>query len=359
MKNTKLDSLRRSLSAWFAVNRRALPWRETRDPYKIWVSEVMLQQTQVSTAIPYYTSFLDEFPYVSTLAAASQERVLKSWEGLGYYARARNLHRAAVEVCDRYQGRVPDEPVAFRALPGVGDYICAAVQSIAFDAPLAVVDGNVKRVLARLFEIDTPVNRPAGQREFQEAADRLLERGDPGTFNQAVMELGALVCRPAAPDCAACPVSSGCAAYTTGRQRVLPVRDKRRPRPTQHVAVGVIENGDRILVTRRKPEGLLGGLWEFPGGKIEEGESAGDACAREVREETGLDVEVVGHVARVSHGYTHFKVELDVFRCRYRGGDVVLDGPVDYRWIRLAEIHDLPIPGASHKILAHLEKIPP
>jgi A/G-specific adenine glycosylase len=356
MKNTKLESLRRSLSAWFAVNRRTLPWRETRDPYKIWVSEVMLQQTQVSTAIPYYTSFLDEFPYVSTLAAASQERVLKSWEGLGYYARARNLHRAAVEVCDRYQGRVPDEPVAFRSLPGVGDYICAAVQSIAFGAPLAVVDGNVKRVLARLFEIDTPVNRPAGQREFQEAADRLLERGDPGTFNQAVMELGALVCRPAAPDCAACPVSSGCAAHTTGGQRVLPVRDKRRPRPTQHVAVGVVENGDRILVTRRKPEGLLGGLWEFPGGKIEEGESAADACAREVREETGLDVEVVGHVVRVSHGYTHFKAELDVFRCRYRGGDVVLDGPVDYRWIRLAEIHDLPIPGASHKILAHLEK---
>lgn len=356
MKNTKLDSLRRSLSAWFAANRRTLPWRETRDPYKIWVSEVMLQQTQVSTAIPYYTSFLDEFPYVSTLAAASQERVLKSWEGLGYYARARNLHRAAGEVCDRYQGRVPDDPVAFRALPGVGDYICAAVQSIAFGAPLAAVDGNVKRVLARLFEIDTAVNRPAGQHEFQEAADRLLERGDPGTFNQAAMELGALVCRPAAPDCASCPISSGCAAHTTGRQKELPVRDKRRPRPTQHVAVGVIENDDRILVTRREPEGFLGGLWEFPGGKIEEGESAGDACAREVREETGLDVEVVAHVARVTHGYTHFKVELDVFRCRYRGGDVVLDGPVDYRWIRLGEIHDLPIPGASHKILAHLEK---
>jgi A/G-specific adenine glycosylase len=356
MKKENLDSLRRSLTAWFAGSRRTLPWRETRDPYKIWVSEVMLQQTQVVTVIPYYTSFLGEFPYVETLAAADQERVLKLWEGLGYYARARNLHRAAGEVCDRYDGRVPDDPVAFRTLPGVGDYICSAVQSIAFGAPLAVVDGNVKRVLARVFDIDAPVNRPAGHRVYQEAADRLLERVDPGNFNQAVMELGALVCRPATPDCAACPICRDCAAFAAGRQKELPVRDKRPPRPTQYAAVGVIEDGDRILITRRKPEGLLGGLWEFPGGKIDVGETARDACAREIREETGLDVEVIGHVTRVSHGYTHFKVELDVFRCRYRGGDVILDGPVDFRWVRLGEIRDLPIPRASHKILPHLAK---
>jgi A/G-specific adenine glycosylase len=358
MKDTTLASIRKKLLSWYALNRRELPWRTTRDPYRIWVSEVMLQQTQVATAVPYYASFLRRYPYVADLARADQQSVLKAWEGMGYYARARNLHRAAIEVCDRYGGRIPDDPQRFRALPGVGPYICAAVQSIAFGAPLAVVDGNVKRVLARTFGIEAPSNRPSGDSVFRATAGRLLDRADPGTFNQSVMELGALVCRPASPACDACPVHGHCVARRSSRVADLPVRVRRPPRPTHHVAVGVVERGGRVLITRRKPAGLLGGLWEFPGGKVAKGESPADACRREIGEETGLRVEVGELVTRVRHGYTHFKVELDVFRCRYRGGEVVLDGPVDYCWIALEEIRRFPIPAASHKILPHLRKKP-
>jgi A/G-specific adenine glycosylase len=356
MEDPSPKSIRSNLIKWYTQHHRRLPWRATRDPYRVWVSEVMLQQTQVATVIPYYVSFIDRYPYVETLARAELDGVLKAWEGMGYYARARNLHRAAMEVCERHGGRVPRDPGEFRSLPGVGEYICAAVQSIAFGAPLAVVDGNVKRVLARLFGIEAPVNRPAGNRLVREAAERLLDTSDPGTFNQAVMELGALLCRPSSPSCGDCPLAGPCVARGASRQATLPVREKRPPRPTHHVAVGVVENRGRLLITRRKPDGLLGGLWEFPGGKVRDGESAGEACAREIGEETGISVEVGEHVASVSHAYSHFKVEMDVFRCRFRGGEIVLDGPVDYRWIAPDEIGQYPIPKASHKILPYLDK---
>jgi A/G-specific adenine glycosylase len=258
-------------------------------------------------------------------------------------------------VCEQHDGRIPDEPVAFRALPGVGDYICAAVQSIAFGVPLAVVDGNVKRVLARLLELEEPVNHLSAKKTFQEAADRLLDVDVPGTFNQAVMELGALVCTPTRPACGDCPLRDSCKAHRSSRQHELPRRIERRPAPTWSVAVAVVENDGLLLITRRPTDGLLGGLWEFPGGKIKAGETAGEACAREILEETGLTVEVGDRIARVKHAYTHFKVELEVFRCRYRGGDVVLDGPADYRWIALGDIGEYPLPKASHKILPHLE----
>jgi len=311
----------------------------------------MLQQTQVRTVIPYYKSFLGRFPDLNALAAATDEEVLKLWEGLGYYARARNLHRAAGEVVEHHGGEVPSDPVRFRQLPGVGDYVCAAVCSIAFSRPLAAVDGNVRRVLSRLYAIDTPVNRPAGARVFQEHADTLLARTRPGDFNQAMMELGALVCRPTRPRCTECPLSRDCAAFATGRTAELPVRDPRRKVPHHRVAVGVVEDGDRVLITRRQPEGLLGGLWEFPGGKIRDGELAEAACVREIREEVNLDVEVESHVGRVRHAYTHFQVELDVFRCRRTAGEISLSGPVDFRWITLEEVDDYAFPRANHKFI--------
>jgi A/G-specific adenine glycosylase len=346
--------LRKNLLVWYESAARKLPWRDTGDPWRIWVSEVMLQQTRVNTVIPYYRSFVKRFPSPAAMAAADLDCVLKAWEGLGYYARARNLHAAAGRVVRDHNGEVPRDPELFRALPGVGDYINAAVLSIAFGEPLAVVDGNVKRVLARLFEIDVPVNKSSGAGVFHKTAEALLERDDPGTFNQAVMELGALVCTPASPACDNCPLAARCGARLNSRQNQLPVRAPRKPIPAYRVAVGVVQDRDRVLITRRKPEGLLGGMWEFPGGKLEDGEQSGDACFREVKEETGLEVEVGEHVARVDHAYTHFKVTLDVFRCRYRGGDVVLDGPVDYRWVTLEQIDDYPVPAASHKILFHL-----
>jgi len=349
-----LNKIRAPLLDWYSVHHRRLPWRETRDPYRIWVSEVMLQQTQAKTVAPYYVRFISAFPDAGELARADLDRVLKTWEGLGYYARARNLHRAARIVCEQHGGRIPDDPVAFRALPGVGDYICAAVQSIAFGAGLAVLDGNVRRVLARLFVIDVPVDRTFAQGTFREAADRLLDPGEPGTFNQAVMELGAVICRPAKPFCADCPLPPHCRAHQTSRQRDLPVRAGKAPPPTYHFAAAVVEEGGRLLLARRQPEGLLGGLWEFPGAKVENGETPEAACARGIRRSLGLIVDVEERIARVRHAYTHFKMEIDVFRCRHRGGAVVLDGPADYRWVAREELDGFALPRASHKILAHL-----
>lgn len=356
MENDRLPRARRALLRWYAQERRDLPWRDTNDPYRIWVSEVMLQQTQVATVIPYYESFIAAFPTPRDLAAAPVDAVLKRWEGLGYYARARNLHKAAGIVVERFEGRVPDDPSAFRSLPGVGAYICAAVQSIAFGAPLAVVDGNVKRVLSRLFRLEAPANHSSGAATFADAAERLLARRRPGDFNQAVMELGATVCRPAQPDCPACPLAPHCAARAAGNPTDYPRRRPKRPVPTYRVAVGVVADRKRLLITQRPPDGLLGGLWEFPGGKIRDGESPGAACAREIREEVGLEVDVVTHLTTVKHAYTHFKVELDVYLCGYKGGEVVLEGPADYRWIPVDGIDDYAFPKANHKFFALLKK---
>ncbi len=316
----------------------------------------MLQQTQVATVVPYYERFLARFPDLAALARAETDDVLKAWEGLGYYARARNLHAAARDVEARFGGTVPRDPEEFGSLRGVGDYIRAAVCSIAFDAPLAVVDGNVKRVVARMFAIDASIDRPAGARRVREIAGDLLDRDHPGDFNQALMELGATVCRPGGPLCGACPVSGGCAAFAAGTPEAFPRRDPRRAVPTQRIAVGVVDRNGRVLITRRGESGMLGGLWEFPGGKIGAEESAEDACRREIREEVNLDVEVGERVARVKHAYTHLRVEIEVFRCRYTGGRVRLNGPTDHRWILLEETGRYAFPKANHKFLSLLRE---
>jgi A/G-specific adenine glycosylase len=345
----------RELLDWFEENRRDLPWRHTSDPYRIWVSEVMLQQTQVRTVIPYYQRFLIRFPDLKSFAAASLDDVLKHWEGLGYYARARNLHAAARALSG---GTVPDDPQRFGALPGVGGYMRAAVMSIAFGRPLAAVDGNVKRVLARVFGIEEAVDRPAGARVVQSFADSLLEIKHPGEFNQALMELGALLCRPRNPQCEACPWSASCAAFASGTWERYPRTSPKRAVPTARIAVGVVSRRGRLLITRRAESAMLGGLWEFPGGKIKRGEAPADACRREIREETGLDVDVVEHVTSVQHAYSHLKVKIEVFRCNHRKGRVHLRGPVDHRWILLEETVDYAFPKANHKFLPALKKPP-
>jgi A/G-specific adenine glycosylase len=233
----------------------------------------------------------------------------------------------------------------------VGAYIAAAVLSIAFSKPFAVVDGNVKRVLARLFQIQEPVNRPAAAAIFQELADRLLHRADPGSFNQAVMELGALVCAPKNPSCDRCPLQSFCEAFQNDTVRIYPVKEKKRPVPEYAIAVGVVYKKGRLLITRRKPEGLLGGLWEFPGGKIADGETAEAACRREIAEETGIRVSVGERIARVRHAYTHFKIVMDVFRCAFEGGGVKLVGPVDFAWVLPRQLGDYPFPKANRKFI--------
>ena len=351
MTSKEITLFRKNLLAWFETHNRKLPWRDTEDPYRIWVSEVMLQQTQVKKVLEYYQKFVSRFPDVKSLAEAPLQDLLKTWEGLGYYARVRNLHKAAQVVVGDLKEKIPADYATFRELPGVGEYIAAAVQSIAFNRPYAVVDGNVKRVLARLFLIKVPINQSASAKVFQEKADLLLDHTVPGVFNQAMMELGATVCRPKSPTCILCPVNTGCRAFQTARQDEFPVRQKSKPLPEYHIVAGVIHKGEQVLITQRKPEGLLGGLWEFPSGKIGGGETTERACIRTIREETNLLVEPTEYLTRVKHAYTHFKITMDVFHCYYQSGEVVLNEAVDYRWITVDQIDQFPFPRSNHKFI--------
>ncbi|MDA8124101.1 MAG: A/G-specific adenine glycosylase [Deltaproteobacteria bacterium] len=343
------------LLAWYDREARRLPWRETRDPYRIWVSEIMLQQTQVKTVEAYYTRFLASFPTVEALAQAAPDEVMKAWEGLGYYSRARHLHRAAREVVVRFQGRLPATAEALLSLPGIGRYTAGAILSIAFGKRAAVLDGNVIRVLSRFFRVTDDVRLPATQEGLWQLAEGLLPRGRLRDYNQALMELGALVCRVRNPLCPACPLSERCEASRLSLQGELPVKSPRKPVPHYQVTAAVIRRGDQLLITRRPPKGLLGGLWEFPGGKREPGETLEDCLKREIREELGIAISVGPHLISVEHAYTHFRITLHAFECRSRGGRIRLLGIDDYRWILPRELDAFALPAADHKIVALLQ----
>ncbi len=352
-----IAAFQKRLLRWYQTNRRDLPWRTTADPYHIWVSEVMLQQTQVATVVDYFNRFIQQFPNLSSLAEADPDRVLKAWEGLGYYSRARNLHLAARNLVSMGTPRVPDSPVHFILLPGVGDYINAAVQSIAFGHRLPVVDGNVKRVLARLFLKPDPVNQAGSYKSYRELAGLLLDHHDPGTWNQAMMELGALVCSPRQPKCDRCPAQKECGAFQLRRVQDFPVRVPGRKTPHRHQTAAIIIKQGKILIVRRPARGLLGGLWEFPSGPLEKGQSAESACREAVYRTVRLKVTVEKPLARIQHAYTHFKLDLDAFVCRILSGRVRLDGPDDFRWIKPADLSEFALHKAMHKLLPELKEL--
>lgn len=343
------EIIQKKLLDWYKIHHRKLPWRKTKDPYHIWVSEVMLQQTQVQTVISYYDRFLSRFPDIPSLAQSDIQDVLKLWEGLGYYARVRHLHGAARIIMSTFNGSIPTTWKQFRILPGVGDYIASAVLSIAFNQPYAVVDGNVKRVLARIYELDVPINQHCSQKILQSTANDLLDVNAPGLFNQAMMELGAMVCKSSDPKCMICPIDQFCQANCHKTVDQYPHRVKRKPVPVYHVAAGLVFKDGNFLITQRNPDGLLGGLWEIPGGKVKENETPQEACIRELFEETSLHIRVIEHIAQVKHAYTHFKIIMDVFRCEYVAGEIRLDGPVDYRWIQMEHINEYPFSKADIK----------
>lgn len=310
----------------------------------------MLVQTQVDTVIPYYLRFVDRFPDVQSLARADLDQVLKLWEGLGYYARARNLHRAAGIVVRDLGGDLPQDEPSLRALPGIGPYTAAAIRAIAFDQPALAVDGNVRRVLSRVFDLSSTSDAELRAR----AAD--LVAGRPGDVNQALMDLGSATCTPRSPRCTDCPLESRCLARERGTVAERPGRRRARPRPHQNIAVGVIWRRGRILIAKRPAEGLLGGLWEFPGGKAEDGESLEEAVVREVREELGIEVAVSGEkIAAVDHAYSHFEITLHAYPCRHLSGEPHALGCDDCAWVRPADLDRYAFPAANRRILKLLQ----
>jgi A/G-specific adenine glycosylase len=350
-----VKQLRQTLLDWYAASGRVLPWRLVRDPYSIWVSEIMLQQTQVKTVIPYYERWLAEFPTIAALAAAEQQQVLKLWQGLGYYARARNLHRAAQELVQKHDGKFPRDPAVVMALPGIGKTTAGGILSAAFNQPLPILDGNVKRVLVRLLALEVVPNRAVKQ--LWQVSDALLDPQQPRDFNQALMDLGATICTPKNPACLLCPWITHCLAYKLNMQTDLPLSQERSPLPHKQIGVAVIWN-DRgeILIDRRPQSGLLGGLWEFPGGKIEPGETVEDCIKREIQEELGIEIEVGDHLITIDHTYTHFRVTLNVHHCRYLGGEPQPIECDEIRWVTLSELDEFPFPKANVQIIEALRQ---
>ena len=252
------------LIKWYQLHARDLPWRQALTPYEVWVSEIMLQQTRVGTVVPFYLRWMERFPDLETLAISELDEVLRNWEGLGYYARARNMHRTAQILMDDYDGTLPEDPDKLESLPGIGRYTAGAIASIAFGRDYPVVDGNIQRVLARYFNIELPVASPEGKRRFWQLAAEHLPPGQASTYNQALMELGALVCRPKAPECNECPLQQSCEACALGIQEERPVKSVKPARPHHIVTAAVIQNSGQFLITQRPAKGLLGGMWEFP-----------------------------------------------------------------------------------------------
>ncbi|MCI4352068.1 MAG: A/G-specific adenine glycosylase [Thermoplasmata archaeon] len=346
----------KALMTWFSRHRRPLPWRRHPTPYRIWVAEVLLQQTRVAQAAPYFERFVRRFPNVSALARASEEQVLKAWEGAGYYARARHLHQAARQIQRERAGELPHQSGELRQLPGVGPYIAAAVASLAFHEPIVALDANGFRVLARWTLERRDLHRAAAQNRLRRwAMDRLPARRS-AEFNEGLMELGETICLPLRPECTRCPVAGQCRA----RQELpdpgaLPTRRPPRAKPQVVAAVVAVNRGGRWLVLRRPSTGLLGGLWEFPGGKVAPRERPVAAAARELREETGLTTGMLEELGVVRHEYSHFRVALHLFRTRSARGRVRVRGR-RHRWVGFAELRRLPLPRATLKMLPPLER---
>lgn len=351
----KASSISELVLKWYAKHQRDLPWRRTKNPYCIWVSEIMLQQTQVDTVLPYYRRFLSTFPTVESLAEAPLQDVLKVWENLGYYSRARHLHLAAKEITTRWGGHIPDTEKALLSLPGIGRYTAAAILSFAFGHQVATVDGNVRRVLCRLFALQEPLDQAGTLRRIARIAEELVPEAQSSPFNQGLMDLGATVCTPRKPSCKHCPLHSLCVARKQGFQDTLPMREKRPPLAHKDVTAGIIaDRQGRLLVVQRPHSGLLGGLWKFPGGVRRPGETLQGALRRTVKEELGVRVQIKRPISSLKHAYTHFRVTFHAFQCGLNSGKPRALGCQRWQWTTVSGLSNIPFSKGDRKIIALL-----
>ncbi|MBF0503950.1 MAG: A/G-specific adenine glycosylase [Candidatus Omnitrophica bacterium] len=341
----------RDLMCWYVKNKRDLPWRHTKDPYKIWISEVMLQQTTINAVIPYYKKWIKTFPTVHDLAQAPLQRVLKLWEGLGYYNRAKNLHKAALLIIKNYNGQIPKNPINVRSLPGFGPYTTGSVLSIAYNMPLTIIDANVRRLVMRLLALPGQADTKQDPIINQFLLKVLPPKG-AGDFNQALMELGALVCRVKDPDCKSCPQDKYCHSHKENKQHTIPQRKSKIIKDV-HAVIAIIKNNDFYYIQKRPSSGLLADLWEFPGGKIRAGESKKQALIREIKEELGIKLISARHLFDVNHFYTQFKAHLSVFDCK-TGSPPKTDST--HRWVKPINFIKYPMPSGTTRIISKLIK---
>jgi A/G-specific adenine glycosylase len=346
--------LRRKLLDWFDTSQRDLPWRKTKDPYAVWISEVMLQQTQVQTVIPYYSKFLKAFPSIAKLAEADPQDLLRVWAGLGYYSRARNLRQAAQKIMQAHGGQFPESYLEVLALPGVGRYTAGAVMSIAFDQPFAALDGNVTRVLARLFRLKGDPKSSSLQTLLWGLAQELVPRKSPGDFNQALMELGATVCSPRQPQCLVCPWRTECCARKEGIQELLPEKRKSILPEKSLRAVAVILRRGRILIVKRTNEKLLRDLWEFPGGEFENVENLSAALVKKIWDDLGIRIQILSPLTTVKHSITKRQITLQAFQAVPKNPTAATNKAKIVKWVRLLEMEKYPFASASLRVLQAL-----
>jgi A/G-specific adenine glycosylase len=355
-----MDRLSSKLLAWYNANKRTLPWRghAQRSAYAVWVSEIMLQQTRVETVIPYFEKWMRLFPDIHSLAKASEHEVLNAWEGLGYYSRARNLHKAAKIVDEQYQGEIPRDLIQLRNLPGIGRYTLGAIASIAFDMDIAALDGNIKRVYARIFDIDEPVDSPTGEKILWRLADEHLPKGHAGDYNQALMDLGAMICVPKNPRCLICPVMELCKARENGMQDQRPVLKPKKEVPHYVHAAGVIIERKKVLLALRPSQGLLGGMWEFPNGRV--ASDPAKRLSKALKTEYGLRLRMkredkirkIAALGIIQHAYTHFKVTVHVFPCE------LISRPegTNLKWVPLKDLDNFPMGKIDRQIAKMIAK---
>jgi A/G-specific adenine glycosylase len=340
---------------WYSLQGRKLPWRGHPDAYAVWVSEIMLQQTRVETVLPYFKRWMDRFPNVGVLSAASEQDVLSLWEGLGYYSRARNIHKAAQIVMEKYGGILPHDLIALRKLPGIGRYTVGAIASMAFGLDTVALDGNLRRIYARVFNVVEPADSPAGEKIIWGLAEKHLPKGRAGDYNQALMDLGSSICLPRNPACSQCPLKGICKSFALGLQAQRPVLRPKPVVPHFTVTAAILQRDGKILLARRPSKGLLGGMWEFPGGKVEQGESLESCLEREIREELGVNIRVGEQFGIYQHAYAHFRITLHAFVCELTDGEPAPIEAAELAWVFSSKFVDYPMGKVDRQIAERLQ----
>lgn len=353
LKTEDINKLQHALINWFEKNHRQMPWRETVNPYYTWISEVMLQQTRVDTVIPYFLRFMDKFPTVKQLAKADEEEVLRLWAGLGYYSRAKNIHRGAKLICEVYDGKIPQNQKELLKIPGIGSYTAGAILSIAYKKPAAAVDGNVMRVFSRLFLVYNDISKGSTKKEMEKLGEAVVSINNPSAFNQGLMELGALICTPNSPKCSSCPLSFICQARRAGVEESLPVKKKKEAAKSINMELALLQKEDKILLTKRPSEGLLANLWALPAAEGTAEDNAGMSIVMELQESYGIKTSDPELVIEKSHIFTHMKWNMQLFRLK-----LLSMSDIDYpeiQWVSLKEINQYAIPTAFLKVIEEIK----